>query len=93
MEKIVKQWNGIKETNTATGSDKEWQKKKKKKKKKAETTGASLSVLKVRYLTLRLVSSRSNISSHFQKMSVFSRLLFLLSEIKNIARRKIAAGC
>ena len=29
MEKIVsavKQWNGIKETNTATGSDKEWQK-------------------------------------------------------------------
>ena len=32
---VVKQWNGIKETNTATGSDKEWQ-------KNAETTGASL---------------------------------------------------
>ena len=24
---VSKQWNGIKETNTATGSDKEWQKK------------------------------------------------------------------
>ena len=23
---VVKQWNGIKETNTAIGSDKEWQK-------------------------------------------------------------------
>ena len=45
-DRVVKQWNGIKETNTATGSDKEWPKKKKKKKKKkwtiAETTGASL---------------------------------------------------
>ena len=34
----MKQWNGIKETNTATGSDKEWQKKK----TIAETTEASL---------------------------------------------------
>ena len=31
MEKIEKQWNGIKETNTATGSDKNDKKKKKKK--------------------------------------------------------------
>ena len=42
---VVKQWNGIKETNAATGSDKEWQKKTKKthtKKTIAEMTGASL---------------------------------------------------
>ena len=25
-DSVVKQWNGIKKTNTATGSDKEWQK-------------------------------------------------------------------
>ena len=24
---VVKQWNGVKETNTATGNDEEWQKK------------------------------------------------------------------
>ena len=29
---VVEEWNEIKETNTAAGSDKEWQKKKKKKK-------------------------------------------------------------
>ena len=46
----VKQYNGIKETNTATGRDKEWQnkknktKKKKKKKKKTDWSQCSESV-------------------------------------------------
>ena len=31
-DRVVKQWNWIKETNTATGSDKEWQKNNNKKK-------------------------------------------------------------
>ena len=35
---VVKQWNVIKEINTATGSDKEWQD------KNAETTGTSLGI-------------------------------------------------
>ena len=56
---VVKQWNGIKETNTATGSDKEWQK------QNAETTGASLT----HYLWFLLIPCEQGNNKKKKKLS------------------------